>query len=228
MHKAFRAVRLIRGNHYDFESITCFENYLLIGTKSGQILMYEITPLEVNSDDVFVPALSIQTELSKKTTKFTTSVNDPSESSSNSPTLNVKLCVSHNFSKKRIQQLQAVPEYGFFLVLTEFQLSAHSLSNRQLVAVVPNSKGASCFAIQYQSPGTESWKGDATNGKADLPLGYFLLQYRTYFHGPRWFKSLQQTPDPDFKGPFFQCRTSETEFMPLCETKIVFLPLVPF
>ncbi|KAM7541234.1 hypothetical protein Aperf_G00000043389 [Anoplocephala perfoliata] len=169
MHKAFHAIRLIRGNHYDFECITCFENYLLIGTKSGQILMYEITPLEVNSDDVFIPTLSNQTKPSNKVTNFTTSIDTPTENSSNPPTLNVKLCVSHNFYKKRIQQLQAVPEYRFFLVLTEFQLSAHSLSNRQLIAVIPNSKGASCFAIQYQYPSTESWKSVPASGKNDLP-----------------------------------------------------------
>nr|CDS31910.1 Vam6:Vps39 protein [Hymenolepis microstoma] len=153
MHKAFTAIRLIRGNHYDFECITCFKNYLLIGTKSGQILIYEFTPLEANSDDFFIPSASDQKQ-SRKTVKFTV-IDKISEEEPALPTFRVKLCVSHNLCKKRIQQLQAVPEYGFFLVLTEFQLSAHSLSNRQLVSVLPNSKGATVFAIQYQSADLE-------------------------------------------------------------------------
>ncbi|VDO05129.1 unnamed protein product [Rodentolepis nana] len=146
--------QLIRGNHYDFECITCYQNYLLIGTKSGQILIYEFTPLEVNSDNVFIPSITDQ-KRPRKIVKFTT-IDKIAEEEPALPTLKVKLCVSHNLCKKRIQQIQAVPEYGFFLVLTEFQLAAHSLSNRQLVSVLPNSKGATVFGIQYQSADSES------------------------------------------------------------------------
>lgn len=174
MHKAFTAIRLIRGNHYDFECITCFQNYLLIGTKSGQILIYEITPLDANAD-VFIPPINDQISSKNKIT-FKPIERLPEESNV-LPSLKVKLCVSHNLCKKRIQQLQAVPEYGFFLVLTEFQLSAHSLSNRQLVSVLPNSKGATSFAIQYQSAITEPKKIVIANGKdcSTLTLIYFVI-----------------------------------------------------
>lgn len=165
MHRAFTAIRLIRGNHYDFECMTCFQNYLLIGTKSGQILIYEITPLDANSDDVFIPSVSNQIKPSRKMVKFTT-LHNPSEEEPVLPSLNVRLCVSHNLCKKRIQQLQAVPEYGFFLVLTDFQLSAHNLSNRQLVSVLPNSKGAACFTIQYQPADLELRKNVTANGRS--------------------------------------------------------------
>ena len=153
MVEAFYALRLIRGNHYDFECMTCFQNYLLIGTKSGQILIYEITPSANNHPDVFVPSISVEVQyVQSKTIEFTYNTDISSNGLSPSlPSLNVRLCATHNICKKRVLQLQIVHEYQFFLALTEFHLAAYSLRDRQLVAVVPNSKGATYFAIIYQS-----------------------------------------------------------------------------
>nr|CDS22825.1 Vam6:Vps39 protein [Echinococcus granulosus] len=91
-----------------------------------------------------------------KPLEFTLPVDSPTNQAFPAlPSLNVRLCATHNLCKKRVLQLQAIPEYGFFLALTEFQLTAHNLSNRQLIAVVPNSKGATYFTIMYQSPTPE-------------------------------------------------------------------------
>ncbi|EUB56684.1 hypothetical protein EGR_08412 [Echinococcus granulosus] len=140
MHQAFYPIRLIRGTHYDFECITCFQNYLLIGTKSGQLLIYEITSSVSNHPDVFIPMILGQDQSAPhKPLEFTLPVDSPTNQAFPAlPSLNVRLCATHNLCKKRVLQLQAIPEYGFFLALTEFQLTAHNLSNRQLIAVVPN------------------------------------------------------------------------------------------
>lgn len=170
MHQVFYPLRLIRGTHYDFECITCFQNYLLVGTKSGQLLIYEITSSVPNHPDVFVPMIMGQEQsASKKPLEFTPLADtSTSKAFSSFPALNVRLCATHNLCKKRVLQLQAVPEYGFFLALTEFQLAAHNLSNRQLIAVVPNSKGATYFTIMYQSPTSEFKRNASANRKFSL------------------------------------------------------------
>ena len=153
MHEAFYAFRLIRGNHYDFECISCFRNYLLVGTKSGQILIYEITPSVNNHPDVFIPSIPADGQfVPSKTIEFSSTTSSPvNEIPPPLPNLNVRLCATHSLCKKRVLQIQTVPEYGFFLALSEFHLGAYSLRNRELIAVVPNSRGATHFAIQYQS-----------------------------------------------------------------------------
>ncbi|KAL5111392.1 Vam6/Vps39-like protein [Taenia crassiceps] len=165
MHKVFYPIRLIRGTHYDFECITCFQNYLLVGTKSGQLLIYEITPSAPIHPDVFVPTVLGQEESAlQKPLEFTSPVDLPTNKAFPPlPALNVRLCATHNLCKKRILQLEAISEYGFFLALTEFQLAAYNLSNRQLIAVVPNSKGATYFTIMYQSPTPVCKKNSSVN-----------------------------------------------------------------
>ncbi|KAL5970135.1 Vam6/Vps39-like protein, partial [Taenia solium] len=165
MHQVFYPLRLIRGTHYDFECITCFQNYLLVGTKSGQLLIYAITSSVSNHPDVFVPIIMGQEQsVPRKPLEFTPLVDIPGNKAFPTlPALNVRLCATHNLCKKRVLQLQAVPEYGFFLALTEFQLAAHNLSNRQLIDVVPNSRGATYFTIMYQSPTPEFKKNAGVN-----------------------------------------------------------------
>ncbi|VDK34283.1 unnamed protein product [Taenia asiatica] len=184
MHQVFYPLRLIRGTHYDFECITCFQNYLLVGTKSGQLLIYAITSSVPNHSDVFVPIIMGQEQsVPQKPLEFTPLVDVPTNKAFPTlPALNVRLCATHNLCKKRVLQLQAVPEYGFFLALTEFQLAAHNLSNRQLIDVVPNSKGATYFTIMYQSP-TPEFKRNASVDDAVSRLKRSLV-YTDEVHSP--------------------------------------------
>uniref|UniRef100_A0A5K3G2G1 CNH domain-containing protein n=1 Tax=Mesocestoides corti TaxID=53468 RepID=A0A5K3G2G1_MESCO len=169
MHEAFYPIRLIRNNHYEFESISCFQNYLLIGTKTGQILFYEITPSVPRHPKAFIGLTAWPATTPSRPTEFTPLVEAESVDSVPSPlpSFNVRICATHNLCKKRVLQLQAVPEHGFFLALTEFQLAAYQLSDRQLIAVVPNSKGATHFAVMYQQPAASAKKQVSANTSLD-------------------------------------------------------------
>lgn len=152
MHDAFYPIRLIHNNLYEFESLSCFQNYLLIGTTAGKLLIYKITPTVIHHPLAFIPP-EIAPEIPPNLLEFNPidNTNAPSPVRTPLPTFNVHVCATHNLAKKRIIKLHAVPEYGMFLALTEYQLAAYQLSDRQLVAVVPNSTGASLFSVMYQS-----------------------------------------------------------------------------
>lgn len=187
MHEAFSPIRLIKNNHYEFESLSCYQNYLLLGTKSGLLLIYEIVPATKSHPNVFIPPVeqvlvdgdaspTLQHQRSITTPNISEILNGSIVETSGTPlpSFNVRVCATHNLGKKRILQLQAVPEYGFFLALTELQLAAYRLSDRQLIAVVPNSKGASNFAIMYQSTASRPTLAIASTS------GNFPLQLKAY------------------------------------------------
>ncbi|VDD78062.1 unnamed protein product [Mesocestoides corti] len=144
-------------------------NYLLIGTKTGQILFYEITPSVPRHPKAFIGLTAWPATTPSRPTEFTPLVEAESVDSVPSPlpSFNVRICATHNLCKKRVLQLQAVPEHGFFLALTEFQLAAYQLSDRQLIAVVPNSKGATHFAVMYQQPAASAKKQVSANTSLD-------------------------------------------------------------
>uniref|UniRef100_A0A0X3P3Z9 Vam6/Vps39-like protein n=1 Tax=Schistocephalus solidus TaxID=70667 RepID=A0A0X3P3Z9_SCHSO len=160
MHEAFYPIRLIKNNHYEFESISCYQNYLLLGAKSGLLLIYEVVPASNTQAKAFVPSdkpekLTRQVEPLKLSTNdgeiAGESERDTTIANFDIPSFNVRVCATHHLSKKRVMQLCAVPEYGLFLALTDLHLAAYRLSDRQLVAVVPNSKGASHFAVIFKA-----------------------------------------------------------------------------
>ncbi|VDN19408.1 unnamed protein product [Dibothriocephalus latus] len=160
MHEAFYPIRLIKNNHYEFESIACYQNYLLLGAKSGLLLIYEVVPASDTQAKAFVPPDKPE-KLTRQVKPLVLSTDDGgiavesgqhmTAASFELPSFNVRVCATHHLSKKRIMQLRAVPEYGIFLALTDLHLAAYRLSDRQLVAVVPNSKGTSHFAVIFKS-----------------------------------------------------------------------------
>ncbi|BHF60989.1 Vam6/Vps39-like protein [Sparganum proliferum] len=160
MHEAFYPIRLIKNNHYEFESISCYQNYLLLGAKSGLLLIYEVVPANNSQTKAFVPP-DKPDRRTRQVEPLVLSADD-GEIAGNPrqdkaavnfelPSFNVRVCATHHLSKKRVLQLRAVPEYGLFLALTDLHLAAYRLSDRQLVAVVPNSRGASHFAVLFKA-----------------------------------------------------------------------------
>ncbi|CAL8106488.1 unnamed protein product [Calicophoron daubneyi] len=153
MHEAFLPIRLLRDYPYALESLTCYDNFLLVGTKQGLLLVYELTPNTISHPVYFIPPFATRPSyLSKSVSPNLEDEPTPDQSESEGPatvpppTFSTRVHITRTFGKKPILQLAAIPEIDILLALAEGHMNAYQLKNCQLITTVPNSKGASVFA----------------------------------------------------------------------------------
>lgn len=123
MHDAYEAVLILKVT-IQIESMAAYDDNLLIGTREGHLLMYNV-PL--NLDDTHKLKL---------------------------------LRYSKNFSKKRIVQMEVVPEFNLLILLTDNIVCIHDLSSSsiQQVCQLQKTRGATIFALDVQQ--TQSLTGE--------------------------------------------------------------------
>ncbi|CAL7939543.1 unnamed protein product [Xylocopa violacea] len=123
MHDAYEKISILNIS-VQIESMTAYDDNLLIGTREGHLLMYNIPPV---SDD------------------------------------NHKLEIlrhSKNFNKKRITQIDVVPEYNILIILTDNIVCIHDLNspNFQQLYQLQKTRGATLFTLDIQR--TQSLTGE--------------------------------------------------------------------
>lgn len=116
MHEAYKS-NLILNITVQIESMAAYDDNLLIGTREGHLLMYNV-PLVF--DD------SHKLELLRH---------------------------SKNFNKKRITQIDVVPEYNLLILLTDNIICIHDLNslNFQQIRQLPKTRGATLFTLDIKS-----------------------------------------------------------------------------
>ncbi|XP_042910118.1 vam6/Vps39-like protein isoform X1 [Parasteatoda tepidariorum] len=122
MHEAYEVIPIVQKlpPGLSIESISAYDDYLLVGTKSGTLLYYQLVPAP------------------------------KAASKPGSIHYDVKLLRSNkSFSKKAIVQLQVVPEFQMLICLAEGTVAAFDLSQCSLtpIAVLQKTKGAHFFTI---------------------------------------------------------------------------------
>merc|ERR1712142_256434 len=121
MHEAFDAVTILEKLPLEIESVACYGETLLVGTKVGHLLVYTIrdNPSSPSADaGRFIVTLA-------------------------------KSC--KNFAKKPIVQLQVVPEFHLLLCLADATVSVYDLSVFNLIHPMPKTRGASLLAVDVQA-----------------------------------------------------------------------------
>lgn len=162
MHEAFLCICLLKDYPYALECLTSYNNILLVGTKQGLLLVYEITPKCSSHPTYFVPPLVARfTPNNKKVVTLSlTDVDGYSASSlptnvpvspattntTDAPRFATRMLSTRTLGSKPILKLSAVPELDLLLALSNGSLSAYRLQNCQLITTVAQSKGASEFA----------------------------------------------------------------------------------
>ncbi|XP_012056749.1 PREDICTED: vam6/Vps39-like protein [Atta cephalotes] len=123
MHDAYEETSILNIT-VQIESMAAYDDNLLIGTREGHLLMYNVP---VVFDD------SHKLELLRH---------------------------SKNFNKKRINQIDVVPEYNLLIILTDNIVCIHDLNspNFQQICQLPKTRGATLFTLEIQS--TESLTGE--------------------------------------------------------------------
>ncbi|KAG7199401.1 hypothetical protein KM043_014032 [Ampulex compressa] len=116
MHDAYTGTSILN-IAVQIESMAAYDDNLLIGTREGHLLMYNV-PL--------VPDDSHKLELLRH---------------------------SKNFNKKRITQIDVVPEYNLLILLTDNILCVHDLNspNFQQMCQLPKTRGATLFTLDAQT-----------------------------------------------------------------------------
>lgn len=125
MHEAYEIIPIVQKlpPGLQIETISAYDDYLLVGTRSGTLLLYQLMPSSKPSSK---PG-SIQYEV-----KFLRS--------------------NKSFSKKTIVQLQVVPEFQMLICLSDGTVAAFDLSqfNLSTITTLPKTKGAHYFTINVQ------------------------------------------------------------------------------
>ncbi|XP_011695638.1 PREDICTED: vam6/Vps39-like protein [Wasmannia auropunctata] len=123
MHDAYEETSILNIT-VQIESMAAYDDNLLIGTREGHLLMYNVPSV---FDD------SHKLELLRH---------------------------SKNFNKKRINQIDVVPEYNLLIILTDNIVCIHDLNspNFQQICQLPKTRGATLFTLEVQS--TQSLTGE--------------------------------------------------------------------
>ncbi|XP_011301039.1 vam6/Vps39-like protein [Fopius arisanus] len=123
MHDAYEATPILKVS-VQIESMAAYDDNLLIGTREGHLLIYNVPP------------------------KF------------NEYGKLELLSYSKNFSKKRIVQVDVVPEFNLLILLSDDIICVHDLNslNIQQINQLPKTKGATLFALDVQE--AESLTGE--------------------------------------------------------------------
>ncbi|XP_012531879.1 vam6/Vps39-like protein [Monomorium pharaonis] len=123
MHDAYEETSILNIT-VQIESMAAYDDNLLIGTREGHLLMYNVPSV---FDD------SHKLELLRH---------------------------SKNFNKKRITQIDVVPEYNLLIILTDNIVCIHDLNspNFQQICQLPKTRGATLFTLDVKS--TESLTGE--------------------------------------------------------------------
>ncbi|KAL6267433.1 hypothetical protein P5V15_000509 [Pogonomyrmex californicus] len=123
MHDAYEETSILNIT-VQIESMAAYDDNLLIGTREGHLLMYNVPSI---FDD------SHKLELLRH---------------------------SKNFNKKRINQIDVVPEYNLLIILTDNIVCIHDLNspNFQQICQLPKTRGATLFTLDIQS--TQSLTGE--------------------------------------------------------------------
>ncbi|KAF7259332.1 hypothetical protein EG68_04225 [Paragonimus skrjabini miyazakii] len=155
MHEAFLPICLLRDYPYRLVCLTCYDNFLLVGTKQGLLLVYELTPKLLTHLDYFIPPIHPRL-VPKKCVRINFEGNDPISAntldpnapaaSPPPPSFSTKVHTTRTFGSGPILQLEALPDVDLLLALAGGQMNVYQLQNYQLVTTVPLSKGANLFA----------------------------------------------------------------------------------
>ncbi|TGZ32275.1 Vam6/Vps39-like protein [Temnothorax longispinosus] len=123
MHDAYEETSILNIT-VQIESMAAYDDNLLIGTREGHLIMYNVPSV---FDD------SHKLELLRH---------------------------SKNFNKKRINQIDVVPEYNLLIILTDNIVCIHDLNspNFQQICQLPKTRGATLFTLEVQS--TQSLTGE--------------------------------------------------------------------
>ncbi|KAL0117844.1 hypothetical protein PUN28_008917 [Cardiocondyla obscurior] len=122
MHDAYEDTSILNIT-VQIESMAAYDDNLLIGTREGHLIMYNVPTM---FDDTHKLEL---------------------------------LRHSKNFNKKRINQIDVVPEYNLLIILTDNIVCIHDLNspNFQQICQLSKTRGATLFTLDVQS--TESLTG---------------------------------------------------------------------
>ncbi|KAA3677626.1 Vam6/Vps39-like protein vacuolar protein sorting-associated protein 39 [Paragonimus westermani] len=157
MHEAFLPICLLRDYPYRLICLTCYDNFLLVGTKQGLLLVYELTPKLLTHLDHFIPPIHPRL-VPKKCVRINFEGNEPISTSTPDPnapaasppppppSFSTKVHTTRTFGSGPILQLEALPDVDLLLALAGGQMNVYQLQNYQLVTTVPLSKGANLFA----------------------------------------------------------------------------------
>ncbi|EFN80720.1 vam6/Vps39-like protein isoform X2 [Harpegnathos saltator] len=123
MHDAYEEMSVLNIT-VQIESMAAYDDNLLIGTREGHLLMY-------NVPSVFDGSYKLEL-----------------------------LRHSKNFNKKRINQIDVVPEYNLLIILTDNIVCIHDLNspNFQQICQLQKTRGATLFTLDVQS--TQSLTGE--------------------------------------------------------------------
>ncbi|XP_034941831.1 vam6/Vps39-like protein [Chelonus insularis] len=162
MHDAYEASPILKLT-VQIESMAAYDDNLLIGTREGHLLIYNV-PLKSNEYG--------KLEL---------------------------LRYSKHFSKKRILQVDVVPEYNLLILLTDDIICVHDLNsvNIQQISQLPKTKGATLFALDVQRAGSLTGVRLCVAVKRKLQLYYWKAnnnQFEDLGDPPRNEISLPDVP----------------------------------
>ncbi|KAH8861921.1 Vam6/Vps39-like protein [Schistosoma japonicum] len=172
MYSAFLPVRLLSDYPYPLECLTCYDNFLLVGTKQGLLLVYELTPKVTNHPEFFIPNLNCLSS-HPKVIPFTHEIISDTVSSPPIPAFFTHVKITRTLGKKPITQLTAIPEFDILLALADGRMSVYQLQNCQLITSVPNSKNAGLFThcIEHSKiPNLSSW--NTTDNPSSLNVSH--------------------------------------------------------
>ncbi|KAF6774351.1 hypothetical protein AHF37_06119 [Paragonimus kellicotti] len=186
MHEAFLPICLLRDYPYRLVCLTCYDNFLLVGTKQGLLLVYELTPKLLTHLDYFIPPIHPRL-VPKKCVRINFEGNEPISTTTLDPdapvasppplpppSFSTKVHTTRTFGSGPILQLEALPDVDLLLALAGGQMNVYQLQNYQLVTTVPLSKGANLFAHC-----TLSVK-DKKNNKSSSPIGKSVCMFRHF------------------------------------------------
>lgn len=127
MHDAYEATAILKLT-VQIESIAAYDDNLLIGTREGHLLMYNVPS---KSDDHHKLEL---------------------------------LGHNKNFNKKRILQVDVVPEYNLLVLLTDNIICIHDLKSPTIhqICQLPKTRGATLFALDMQKQESLTGKKNTT------------------------------------------------------------------
>ncbi|GAA38353.2 Vam6/Vps39-like protein [Clonorchis sinensis] len=180
MHEAFFPICLLRDYPYALECLTCYDNFLIVGTKQGLLLVYEVTPKSLNHPVYFIPPItyrdgprkSIRLKLDDLSpTSDSTTAQCSDVSSVPQPSFSTRVYTTRTFGRKPILQLTALPDLDLLLALADGQMNVYQLQNYQLVTIVPMSKGASLFAY-FTAPAKGKQESNSTKGTVSSGSDY--------------------------------------------------------
>lgn len=157
MHDAFLPICLLRDYPYALECLACHDNFLLVGTKQGLLLVYELTPRSLTHEIYFIPPINTRFTPRKALPlnmitsgtgimKLDESGSPGTEVHTPPPAFSKRVRSTRTLGKKPILQLAAIPELDMLLALAEGKMNAYQLQNYQLITTVPNSRSATVFS----------------------------------------------------------------------------------